>query len=87
MTEMEKVLSGRDVAVSSFVPGKDWGYPYYYIYEACEEDQQHSAFFFGLLFWEAVQKHPDNWSFQKYDNDKELAKAIKGMTYFKIKLD
>jgi hypothetical protein len=51
----------------------------HFIYEACNEKYQDAAFFFGLLMWEAVMKHNENWSFLKYDENN-----IKGMTYFKI---
>jgi len=81
MVELEKVLNEKKVVVSSFVPGKHWENPYAYIYEACDHDEQNSAFFFGLLMWTAVQQHADNWSFQKYDDSE---RDIKGMTYFKI---
>ena len=82
MVEMEKVLNRGEIHVSSFIPGSDWDYPYYHIYEACDHEYQDAAFFFGLLMWEAVMKHNDTWSFIKYDENN-----IKGMTYFKIVLD
>lgn len=81
MESLEKNLDRGEVHVSSFIPGNDWtNTPYQPIYIACNEDEQHSAFFFGLLMWEAVMKHNDDWSFIKYDD-----RNIKGMTYFKIK--
>ncbi len=83
MVEMEKALNGKEVLVSSFIPGNDWDYPYYYIYEACDEDYQNAAYFFGLLMWEAVIRSNDSWCFLKYNDDK---KNIKGMTYFRIQL-
>jgi len=67
------------VLTSSFIPGSDWGYPLYYIYEACNKDYDSSALFFGLLMWVAVMKNSNDWSFMKYDE-----KNIKGMTYFRI---
>lgn len=83
MESFEQILNNGEVHVSSFVPGNDWtNTPYQAIYIACDEDEQHSAFFFGLLMWEAVMRHNDNWSFIKYDD-----KNIKGMTYFKVKID
>lgn len=45
MVEMEKVLNAGEVHVSSFIPGSDWNYPYYYIYEACQTEYQDAAFF------------------------------------------
>jgi hypothetical protein len=90
MIEMENTLnsilnSNKQVFVSSFIPGSDWKFPYYYIYEACDEDIKNAGFFFGLLMWEAVQKHPETWAFMPYE-DPNPAKDIKGKTYFKITL-
>ena len=82
MESFEKILDSGEVHVSSFIPGNDWSNtPYQPLYIACDENEKLSGYFFGLLFWEAVMKHNDNWSFLKYDD-----RNIKGMTYFKITL-
>ncbi len=48
---------------SSHIPGSDWsGTPYLPIYEACN-DWDHARRLFGLLAWEAVIEHEDDWVF------------------------
>lgn len=73
-----KLDTGK-VLTSSFIPGKDWtGTPYQIIYEkACAENVQHSAFFFGLIMWDTVMRHPDNWAFIK-------SESVQGITYFRM---
>lgn len=75
-------LDGGKVLTSSFIPGKDWtGTPYQIIYEkACAENVQHAAFFFGLIMWDAVMRHPGHWSFIK-------SESVQGTTYFRMGAD
>jgi len=82
MEALEKILDGDEVVVSSFIPGSNWQYPYYHIYTACDNDYQNSAFFFGLLVWEAVMKHGATWSFIH----KPKEDPIRGKRYFRITL-
>lgn len=72
-------LDGGRILTSSFIPGKDWtDTPYQIIYEkACAEDVQHAAFFFGLIMWDAVMRHPDRWTFIK-------SESVQGTTYFRV---
>lgn len=81
MNKLEEILNSDNVLVSSYIPGNDWtGTVFDPIYnEACNRNIRHSALFFGLLMWEAVMKHPDNWSFIKSGN-------VQGLTYFRIEL-
>ena len=65
---------------SSYIPGADWrGTPYQPIYVACGENFDHARFFYGLLVWEAVMNHGEEWVFirQEIDSDRPL-----GLTYF-----
>lgn len=75
------VKDGKGMRTSSHVPGSDWrGKPYQAIYEkACDRNERHSAFFFGLLMWKAVMDHEKSWTFIKRDD------IAKGMTYFILK--
>ena len=85
MSELSNVLDRGEVHVSSFIPGSDWTDTVYEpIYHACDDDDELAAFFFGLLVWQAVQNHPADWSFQKYNDQRGY--DIKGMVYFRIEL-
>jgi hypothetical protein len=74
----------KDVDVSSFVPGSDWtGSPYEAIYDACNQNQEHAAFFFGLILWSVMVGRPDHWGFQSAKgsfSDREIL----GTVYFRI---
>jgi len=68
------------IVTSSYIPGRDWtNTPYQPIYEACGENFDQARLFFGLLVWDAVIQHENNWIFirQERDSDHPL-----GMTYF-----
>jgi len=79
MSKLEEELNTRNVFVSSHIPGKEWDYPLYYIYEACNKHFEHAAYFYGLLLWEAVIRHPAKWYFKPKDEDD----AFKGTVYFR----
>jgi hypothetical protein len=72
-------ISGDKILTSSWIPGSDWnGTPYQIIYEkACQGNKEHSAWFFGLILWDVMMRHPDIWSFAK-------SVHVKGTTYFKV---
>lgn len=70
----------KEVVISSYIPGKDWtGTVYQPIYEACNQDQQNAAFFFGLIVWSVVIERNDTWYFKPSDQDFD---DVMGMTYF-----
>lgn len=72
----------REVDTSSWMPGSDWNAsPFQPIYEACGQDQEAAALFFGLLVWQVAMDRTDHWSFGRYERD---GMPIKGMTYFRI---
>ncbi|MBN1516300.1 hypothetical protein JXA32_07000 [Candidatus Sumerlaeota bacterium] len=65
---------------SSFIPGANWtGTPYQPIYEACGQDFEQAQLFYGLLVWEAVMLHDDDWIFIRQQNTPEHPL---GLTYF-----
>jgi len=72
-----------EIHTSSWIPGSDWSdTPYDIIWEkACHKDEQHAAFFFGLILWDAVMRHPDDWCFGKYSQH-----GVQGTTYFRVTL-
>lgn len=84
MTEIGNHMSGKEVEISSFIPGEDWtGTPYMAIYEkACGRDFDASRKFFGLLVWEWMMDDDNTWSFGRYGTPKNP--NVEGMTYFQI---
>lgn len=65
---------------SSYVAGADWtDTPFQPIYEACGQDEDVAKLFYGLLVWEAVMCHDDDWVFHRMEStsDRPL-----GMSYF-----
>lgn len=81
--ELMSRISGSDIETSSWIPGSDWtGTVFQPIYEkACNQDENASAKFFGLILWHVVMQHEEWWSFGRYKlNDI----PIEGLTYFRI---
>ncbi|MGO8703782.1 MAG: hypothetical protein ACLQVA_08175 [Candidatus Brocadiia bacterium] len=69
------------VFTSSFIPGSDWTDTVYEpLYEACQGDQEHAGWFFGLIVWETMIRRPEKWYFKPAEKDSE---DVLGMTYFK----
>jgi hypothetical protein len=80
--ELDNRFSEREIDTSSWIPGSDWrDTPFQPIYDACGEDENSAAKFFGLLVWQVVMDRADCWSFGRYELD---SVPIKGMTYFRI---
>jgi hypothetical protein len=84
MRDLEMRIEGDEIVTSSWIPGADWtGTVFEPIYEkACRRDFDAAARFFGLLVWEAVLRHPDVWSFGRYEKE---GVPIEGLTYFKFR--
>jgi hypothetical protein len=77
---IHKAIDDEDIFNASFIPGTDWtGTPYQPLYEACSRDEADAAYFYGIMCWLAVQKHPDEWTCYK---DKQ-ANIGRGWTYFR----
>jgi hypothetical protein len=67
--------------VSSHVPGNDWtGTVYEPLYHACQRNEEHSGWFFGLIVWETMISRAEKWYFKPTETDSE--EPI-GMTYFR----
>lgn len=81
--ELYSRINGTEVQTSSWIPGADWrGTVFQPIYErACHQDEGAAARFFGLIVWDTFLRHPEWWSFGRYEKD---GTPIEGMTYFKI---
>ncbi len=85
MEEIGKHMGGKEVEISSFIPGADWtGTPFQPIYDkACAKDFDASRKFFGLLVWEWMMNDDRTWGFGRYATPKNP--NVEGMTYFEIK--
>ena len=80
--ELDRRMEGKEVDVSSWMPGADWtGTAYEPVCEvACRGDRDLAAKFFGLIVWHYFMKRPGDWSFRGGDPDDDL----RGMVYYRI---
>ena len=74
----EKIASGEDSIVTSYIPGKSWeGIEWESIYnDACHYEEEDSAKFFGLLVCYVMIHRVEEWRFMRQDD-------VAGMKYFK----
>ena len=69
--------------VSGFIPGSNWGgTPFIPLYYACKDNEQHAAWFFGLLLWTVIQSRTDEWYFFRSEASD---RGYTGLTYFRKK--
>ena len=56
-------IHGSRIETSSWIPGSDWRQtPYQPIFDkAARSNYDLSAMMFGLMVWEAFERHPDDW--------------------------
>ena len=81
--ELMSRISDSQIKTSSWIPGADWrGTVFQPIYDkACNQDENASAKFFGLILWDVFMKHDVIWSFGRYKLNEV---PIAGLTYFRI---
>ncbi len=79
--ELDNMIATGDIFTSSWMPGSDWNNtPFQALYDrAAQRDHQTSAMMFGLLVWEAFDRHPETWFTGKFEKD---GIPISGRTYF-----
>lgn len=66
--------------VSSFIPGRDWtGTVYEPLYFACGQSEEQSGWFFGLIVWQVMINHPEEWVFKISDKEDDVL----GTTYWR----
>lgn len=66
--------------VSSYIPGHDWTDTVYEpLYIACGESKEHSGWFFGLLVWQVMIGHEEEWVFKIADKEDDVL----GTTYWR----
>lgn len=56
-------IEGSRIETASWIPGADWrGTPYQPIYEkGARMNPEVAALMFGLMAWEAFERHEDDW--------------------------
>lgn len=61
-------IAGSRIETSSWIPGADWrGTPYQPIYErGARFDPTLAALMFGLMVWEAFERHGDDWYTERF---------------------
>ena len=79
---IHKAIEGKEIFNASFIPGTKWeDIPFMPLYTACGEVEEHAGFFYGILCWIAVQRHPEEWVCYK-DEERNIGR---GWTYFRRK--
>lgn len=75
-------INGRDCFTSSFIPGSDWTDTVYQpLYLACGQSKEQSGWFFGLIVWQVMIDHEEEWVFKISDKDDDVL----GTTYWRRK--
>ncbi|TBC71540.1 hypothetical protein ELH27_01055 [Rhizobium leguminosarum] len=79
--ELDRMIATGDIFTSSWMPGSDWrNTPFQPLYtRAARTDHQTSALMFGLMVWEAFERHDEVWYTGKFEKD---GVPISGRTYF-----
>ena len=74
-------IDGDRIHTSSFIPGHNWaGTVYESIWRACNQNDKQAALFYGLILFQVMIDHDDQWIFGKFEKD---GKSLRGTTYFK----
>lgn len=60
---LDTMIAGDSIFTAGWMPGNDWrGTPYQAIYEkAANGSQATSGLMFGLMVWEAFERHQEDW--------------------------
>ena len=80
--KLDNKISGKEIITSGWLPGNNWnGTPYQPIYDkaACG-DYEISGLMFGIMVWEAFERHPDKWFTGRFEIKN---RDIGSRTYFK----
>src|SRR3954454_25085175 len=66
--KLNTMIDGDEVHTSSWMPGRNWiGTAFQPIWEkACLKNDEAAAKCFGLILWEVMMEHPEDWSFRKF---------------------
>lgn len=65
---LDKRIEGSRIETSAWIPGSNWeGTVYHPIYEkGARMNHDLSGMMFGLLVWEAFERHPGDWYTEKF---------------------
>jgi len=65
---LDNRIEGKRIETSAWIPGSNWsGTVYQPIYEkAALMSHELSGMMFGLLVWEAFERHPDDWYTERF---------------------
>ena len=65
---LDRRIEGRRIETASWIPGSDWsGTPYQAIYEkGARMNPDLAALMFGLMAWEAFERHEENWYTERF---------------------
>jgi hypothetical protein len=73
-------INGRDCFISSFIPRAIWGdVPCQPLIDACNQNEEHAGFFFGLIVWQVMIDHKEKWVFKISDKEDDVL----GTTYWR----
>lgn len=67
-TTLDERIAGSRIETSAWIPGNDWsGTVYDPIYQkAAAKNEELAGLMFGLLVWEAFERHPDDWYTERF---------------------
>lgn len=65
---LDERIEGSRIETASWIPGSDWrGTPYQAIYErGARMNPDLAALMFGLIVWEAFERHEDDWYTERF---------------------
>jgi hypothetical protein len=65
---LDQRIEGKRIETSAWIPGSDWsGTVYHPIWEkGARKNHELSGMMFGLLVWEAFERHPDDWYTERF---------------------
>lgn len=66
---LDAKISGDDIHTAGWMPGSNWiNTPYWPIYFGpAQQDFSWAGLMFGLMVWEAFERHPDDWLTGKFE--------------------
>lgn len=68
--QINDYCDSHEVFVSSYVPGHIWGnQPCQPLLDACNQNEEHAGFFFGLIVWQVMIERQDQWVFMLADKE------------------
>lgn len=68
---LDQQIAGSEIHTAGWMPGSDWrGTPYQALYEkGAKKDPTLAALMFGLLVWEAFERHDEEWLTGRFEKN------------------